>query len=120
MQVNTRMTADLPCAPASVLAPLLADAVEDMTHALFDIAELADAVRCETMEVTLDCRQHGTESLLLPGLAEFQGPALCVMLPGALSVGQCISCSSVMVSLLQALGLLLGYPSTACMPRRCH
>ncbi|BDA44284.1 probable Sacsin [Coccomyxa sp. Obi] len=81
-QVNTRMTADLPCAPASMLAPLLAAAAEDMTHALFDIAELADAVGCETMEVTLDCRQHGTESLLLPGLAEFQGPALCIMLSG--------------------------------------
>lgn len=102
-QVNTRMTADLPCAPASMLAPLLAAAAEDMTHTLFDIAELADAVRCETMEVTLDYRQHGTESLLLPGLAEFQGPALCVMLPGAFSVGQCIFIGNIVVLIFQTV-----------------
>lgn len=97
------MTADMPCAPASMLAPLLGAAAEDMTHTLFDIAELADAVGCETMEVTLDYRQHGTESLLLPGLAEFQGPALCVMLPGAFSAVQCNVLGGIMSVILHAL-----------------
>jgi len=85
MQMNTRMTADLPCAPAAMLAPLLASAAEDgVSHALHDIAEVADAVGAETMEVTLDCRQHGGDSVLLPGLADFQGPAICITLPGML------------------------------------
>ncbi len=88
VQVNTRMTADLPCAPASMIAPLLSAAAEDTVHALLDIAELADAMGAETMEVTLDYRQHGVESLLLPGLADFQGPAICITLPGVILLQQ--------------------------------
>ena len=46
MQVNTRMTADLPCVPSSVLAPLLAkEKGGGAEHLLADIAELGtDAV----------------------------------------------------------------------------
>lgn len=84
MQVNTRMTADLPCVPSSVLAPLLAkEKGGGAEHLLADIAELADAAGAETLEITLDERQHGQESLLLLGLAGFQGPAICISLPGA-------------------------------------
>lgn len=51
--------------------------------ALQDIAEVADAAGAAGMEVFLDERQHGTQSLLQPGLAAMQGPALCVRIPGA-------------------------------------
>lgn len=96
MQMNNRMTADLPCAPASMLAPLLTSAAEDgVTHALHDIAELADAVGAETMEVTLDCRLHGRDSVLLPGLADFQGPAICITLPGMLCCHDRCSAASI-------------------------
>ncbi len=84
VQVNTRMTADLACMPASALAPMLgADWGAGPSHILADIAEAADAAGAGTLEITLDERQHGQESLLLPGLAGFQGPAICITLPGA-------------------------------------
>jgi hypothetical protein len=34
------------------------------------------------MNVVLDRHSHGTQSLLQPGLAAFQGPALCIGLEG--------------------------------------
>ena len=51
--------------------------------ALQDIAEVADAAGAAVMEVFLDERQHGAQSLLQPGLAAMQGPALCIRIPGA-------------------------------------
>ena len=66
----------------------------DGCSALWDIAELADAAGAQSLEVVLDCRRHGEQSLLLPGLAPFQGPAVCVAIPGklqALFTGGCHS-----------------------------
>jgi len=51
-------------------------------QALNDLAEVADAGGCTSIEVVLDRRQHGTQSLLLPGLAAMQGAALCIRMPG--------------------------------------
>jgi hypothetical protein len=41
-------------------------------YVLYDIAEFADACGCESMDVWVDNRQHGQQSLLHSGLAEFQ------------------------------------------------
>ena len=53
-----------------------------LRQALNDLAEVADAGGCAAMEVVLDRRVHGTQSLLLPGLAATQGAALCIRIPG--------------------------------------
>jgi sacsin len=51
-------------------------------EALCDIAELAEAAGAEALELWLDCRQHPSQSMLLPGLAAFQGLAICIRIPG--------------------------------------
>ena len=71
----TTVTATHP--PAEGRSPLSAIAM-----VLQDIAEVADAAGGVAMEVFLDERAHGTQSLLQPGLAGMQGPALCVRIPG--------------------------------------
>jgi sacsin len=76
------MTKDVPCPDASLLAQPQATAPEAAAAALWDLAGLADAAGADTLEVVLDARQHPTQSLLQPGLAVFQGPALCVNIPG--------------------------------------
>ena len=62
--------------------PQLTSALAPLLQALNDLAEVADAGGCTSMEVVLDRRQHGTQSLLLPGLAAMQGAALCIRMPG--------------------------------------
>jgi hypothetical protein len=51
-------------------------------EALCDIAEVAEAAGAEALELWLDCRQHPSQSMLLPGLAAYQGLAICVSIPG--------------------------------------
>ena len=51
-------------------------------QALNDIAEVADAAGMAMLEVVLDRRQHGTQSLLLPGLSAMQGAGLFIRIPG--------------------------------------
>ena len=83
-QVNTDMTNVLPCEEAARIAGRLeAQAELGPMRMLYDIAEVIEACAGSHMEVHLDCRQHRNESLLLPGLAAHQGPAICVKLPGA-------------------------------------
>ena len=83
VQVATNMTVSLPCESAARISKKLeAQAELGPMRMLYDIAEAVDACGGTHMEVHLDCRQHGTESLLLPGLAQFQGAAICVKLPG--------------------------------------
>ena len=77
------MTVALPCEDAASIAPkLVAQAEVGPMRMLYDLAEVAEACGGTHMEVHLDYRQRGTESLLLPGLAPHQGPAICVKLPG--------------------------------------
>ncbi len=83
-QVNTDMTNVLPCEEAARIAGKLeAQAELGPMRMLYDIAEVIEACGGTHMEVHLDCRQHRNESLLLPGLAALQGPAICIKLPGA-------------------------------------
>ena len=81
-QVNTQMTEDLPCPTASAIASALAREPEQPATALWDVAEAADAAGADMLEVTLDLQHHGLQSLLQPGLAAVQGPALCINIPG--------------------------------------
>jgi hypothetical protein len=39
--------------------------------------EVADLLGASSLELTLDMRQHATQSLLMPGLAGFQGASGC-------------------------------------------
>ena len=50
--------------------------------ALCDIAEVAEAAGAGALELWLDCRQHSSQSMLQPGLADFQGLAICIRIPG--------------------------------------
>eukprot|EP00879_Flechtneria_rotunda_P005855 GHRR01006161.1.p1 GENE.GHRR01006161.1~~GHRR01006161.1.p1 ORF type:complete len:2934 (+),score=1214.27 GHRR01006161.1:179-8980(+) len=50
---------------------------------------VASGAHAVSMDVTLDERQHGIQSLLHPGLAKLQGPSVCIALHGLhLSQGQ--------------------------------
>lgn len=80
-QVNTHLMSDLRCHSAQEARDALLGG-SDGASALWDVAELADAAGAESLEVVLDCRRHGEQSLLLPGLAPFQGPAVCIAIPG--------------------------------------
>lgn len=71
-QVQQSKTHQLPCPPASLVQVLLQKQDDPEAYALFDIAEFADACGCEAMDVWLDFREHGKQSLLLPGLSGFQ------------------------------------------------
>ncbi len=81
--MSTDHTQQLPCPAASSLAAALASQRTRGVEALFDIAEVAEAAGASRMDVWLDARRHPAQSLLQPGLAEFQGPAVCVSIPGA-------------------------------------
>lgn len=91
VQVRTNMTVALPCEAAPAIGNVLA-AQGDLspTRMFHDVAEVADACGGTHLEVHLDCRQHRNESLLLPGLGAFQGPAICLKLPGVQKLALCI------------------------------
>jgi sacsin len=82
LQVNTHLMSDMPCERAPAVAAALAGEDAAAPCVLWDIAEFADAVGAEALDITLDCRAHGQQSLLVPGLAGFQGPAICISIPG--------------------------------------
>ena len=54
----------------------------DASHVLFDLLEVADSCGARSLEVLLDLRSHGTQSLLQPSLGCFQGPAVTVRFDG--------------------------------------
>lgn len=87
-QMSTKMTTPLPCPSAKYLAGLLEGLQSPLSMLLGDVAEMADAAGCESLEVVLDQRQHGQQSLLHPGLAGQQGPALCFRLQGVVLSAQ--------------------------------
>lgn len=79
--MNTKTTRDVGCPSASAVAQE-AEGPTAFAEALWDLAVVADAAGAEALEVVLDLRQHAAQSLLQPGLAGFQGPALCIHVPG--------------------------------------
>ena len=79
--VDQKQTDRLPCPPAASIATLLSG-YQDVDCLLWDLLEVADAAGATSVEVTLDARQHGRQSLLAPLLAPFQGPALMVRFGG--------------------------------------
>lgn len=85
LQVSIDHTQQLPCPPAAAIAAALAAQHARGLEALCDIAEVAEAAGAAALELWLDARQHPAQSMLLPGLAAFQGPAICVSIPGGLS-----------------------------------
>ena len=49
---------------------------DTVTDVLFDLLALADTLQAAAVHVLYDARTHLSESLMHPGLAEAQGPAL--------------------------------------------
>ena len=83
VQMNSNMeTLDWPCPSSAALAGEAAQLPKDVAAVLYSVAELADAAAAERFEVLLDEREHPTQSLLQHEFSEFQGPALCFIIPG--------------------------------------
>ncbi|EFJ44918.1 hypothetical protein VOLCADRAFT_118510 [Volvox carteri f. nagariensis] len=55
------------------------------TSILKELVQNADDARATCIKFCLDCRQHGTRSLLSPAMAPFQGPALLAFNDGVFS-----------------------------------
>ncbi|GIL85243.1 hypothetical protein Vretifemale_13855, partial [Volvox reticuliferus] len=55
------------------------------TSILKEIVQNADDARATCIKFCLDCRHHGTGSLLAPAMAAFQGPALLAFNDGVFS-----------------------------------
>ncbi|KAL4186156.1 hypothetical protein AMTRI_Chr09g12820 [Amborella trichopoda] len=81
--VDEEMTKDLPCMEYSKICDLMALYGQD-DLLLFDLLELADCCQARKLHVIFDKREHPRLSLLHPSLGEFQGPALVVVLEGAI------------------------------------
>ena len=79
--VDKSSTDRLPCPSAATLRRLL-PAYDDRAHAFSDVAEVADVVCARGLEISLDLKTYKSRSLLLPQLAQFQGPAVTIRLPG--------------------------------------
>ncbi|XP_031371785.1 sacsin isoform X1 [Punica granatum] len=79
--VDEEMTKDLPCMDFSKIKELLA-MFGSTEFLLFDLLELADCCKAKKFHVIVDKREHRHQSLLQQNLAEFQGPALVVILEG--------------------------------------
>ncbi|GLC59948.1 hypothetical protein PLESTB_001557000 [Pleodorina starrii] len=98
-EVEAQLTAALPCpspeelrerlglagqveaTSAAAAAAAAAAGVAAASAFLFELLEVADALGLRSMRLVVDARQHPAQSLLQPALAEFQGPALCAVLP---------------------------------------
>ena len=81
--MNSNMeTLDWPCPSSATLAREAAQLPKDVAAVLYSVAELADAAAAERYEVLLDEREHPAQSLLQHEFSEYQGPALCFIIPG--------------------------------------
>ena len=83
VKMNSNMeTLDWPCPSSATLAREAAQLPKDVAAVLYSVAELADAAAAERFEVLLDEREHPAQSLLQHEFSEYQGPALCFIIPG--------------------------------------
>lgn len=73
----------LPCPPAAEVKEALAKLPPGLPAVLYSLAELADTGGSGQFKVVLDERQHPAISVLAAELSDFQGPALCISIPGA-------------------------------------
>ena len=80
--VDKGSTDRLPC-PSELTLRRLLPMYNDSAFFLADVVEIADAVGAREIEVALDTRTYPAMSLLLPQLADFQGPAVTVKITGA-------------------------------------
>lgn len=75
-----------PCPGRDAVAGALSKLPEALSCILYSIADLADAGGAERIRVHLDQRHHPSKSLLQHDFADFQGPAICVTIPGPVSI----------------------------------
>lgn len=73
---------ELNCPISVRLAARLQGLVPNLEALLFHALEWADAAGGKHLEVILDERSHPTRSLLQPGLADFQGPGILIVVHG--------------------------------------
>ncbi len=81
MQIDS--STELNCPTSDRLAERLQDQEPDLELLLSHALEWADAAGSKRFEVILDERAHPTRSLLQPGLADFQGPGILLVVHGA-------------------------------------
>ena len=75
-------SSELNCPSSQRLAERLQGHLPDLEALLFHALEWADAAGSKRIEVILDERTHPTRSLLQPGLADFQGPGILIVIHG--------------------------------------
>ncbi|KAH9323717.1 hypothetical protein KI387_018356, partial [Taxus chinensis] len=80
--IDQEMTKDLPCMDHIRITEVLKRYGNDGLL-LFDLLEIADQCKARRLHVVYDKRDHPRQSLLQSSLGEFQGPALTVILEGA-------------------------------------
>ncbi|KAK9856110.1 hypothetical protein WJX84_004825 [Apatococcus fuscideae] len=80
-------SSELNCPTSERLAERLQGRLPDLEALLFHALEWADAAGSKRLEVILDERTHPTRSLLQPGLADFQGPGILIVVHDLLLEG---------------------------------
>ena len=84
-------TEPLACPSKDALQALLTKLPAGVEGLIYSVAEIAERGGGKRLEVFLDQRRHPAVSLLQPGLADSQGPALCFNIPGKPLAGSPIS-----------------------------
>ena len=82
-EVDDATTVTLPCPSLAQIRERLGfEAASPCLAALLELLEVADLLGCPRLYFAIDLRHHPSQSLLHAGLADFQGPALCVVMAG--------------------------------------
>ena len=79
--LRDKFTDTFPCPSSTQIQEALAGFGHE-SNVLLDLLEVADVLGAKGVHFCCDRRLHPSESLLFPTLVEFQGPALCVFMPG--------------------------------------
>jgi hypothetical protein len=80
---------DIVCPSASALNALLRD--DNLIDGLADLCGLGDELQADGIHVLLDCSTYPCESIVHPGLADMQGPALVIYLEGTIVDSELLS-----------------------------
>jgi len=85
--MNSKIKTEVRACPSKdALQALMAKLPTSVESLIYSVAEVADCGRAKRLEVFLDQRKHKAISILQPGLAGGQGPALCFNIPGRLFI----------------------------------